>query len=377
MKRFMKVKAGFAMVFTLAVFAGCNFLQNSDDDSSCENYDDSSSENYEDSAFLGFENYPTGKQSSNGLLTLTNDTNTAVLAFTDSLYCGNYIGTIPAFSSIKVALDPGKFYCIVSVSKEAYLKDSSLAVQTSVLVYYSSIQAYTVSVSPENMTGSATWIFNNYTSYWVSVEKIDGSGETFAVIAPNAKLVRVPVQTNKNYDYRLVYKKQLKYNGNIIAVSNKTSSTENDTASFMNLTTFTTDLYGDATKDNSDLAPTVKFVNQTGKTLRVYNGQVQLTDTGINAEDYALASGVSAFFTGFEEGSRLCDLNVQNIAWSNRYYCTDSSTVLKNGYVYTIVVNSYKNSSYGSYSYGTASGDDVRLVWSVSKTSANAFYTEE
>ena len=378
MKRFVKVVSGAVLSFVILGFAGCSQIQNAADDYFSEKDDSSdyssSEEKVQTSIYSDFENYPLGKQSTNGLLTLTNDANTAVLVFTDSVCSQNYIGTIPALSSIKVSLNVGKFYSIVAVTKEAYEKDSALATQTSVLVYYSDVQAYSVSVSPENMTGSATWIFNNHTNYWVSVEKIDGSGETFAVIAPNAKLVRVPVQTNQNYDYRVVYKKQLKYNGNIIAVSNKTSSTENDTASFMNLTTFTTDLFGDATKDNSDLAPTVKFINQTGKTLRVYNGQVQLTDTGIQSEDYALPSGLSAFFTGFSEGAVLSDLNVRNVAWDRNYYCCDFNTTLENGKVYIITV--YTQKTYYGSSYNSSSNNQ-NLIWALQVSEANKFYTEE
>ena len=357
MKKITKILSGVMMGILLAGFSSCDLIQNLNGEE----------ESSGDSLYSDFENYPKGKENSKGLLTLTNDANTKVLVFTDSVSGENYVGTIEALSSINVALEPGKFYSIVSVTKEAYENNPELAVQTSILVYYSNIQAYTVSVAPENMTGTATWVFNNYTSYWASIEKIDGSGETYAVIAPNAKQVSVPVQTNKNYDYKVVYKKQLKYNGNIIAVSNKTSSTENDTASFMNLTTFTTDLYGDATKDNSDLAPTVKFVNQTGKTIRVYNGQVQLADTGISADDYTLASGLSAFFTGFVDGSKLSDLSIRNISWSKNYSCTNTSTVLKNGYVYTVVVS--KSSS-------NSSGDPV-LTWSVSRMAANNFYSRD
>ena len=356
MKIIRKILSVLMMGILLAGFNSCDLIQNM-------NGEDNSSG---DSLYSDFENYPKGKENPKGLLTLTNDANTNVLVFTDSVCGSNYVGSIEALSSITVSLEPGKFYSIVSVTKEAYEKNPELAVQASVLVYYSNVQAYSVSVAPENMSGTATWVFNNYTSYWASIEKIDSSGEIYAVIAPNAKQVSVPVQTNKNYDYRVVYKKQLKYNGNIIAVSNKTSSIENDTASFMNLTTFTTDLYGDATKDNSDLAPTVKFVNQTGKTIRVYNGQVQLADTGICADDYTLASGISAFFTGFEDGSRLTDLNIRNISWKKNYYC-NNSTVLKNGYVYTVVVS--KSSS--------SSANEPVLTWSVSKTAANNFYSRD
>ena len=368
MKRFNCLLACSVMVLMSVCFTGCSFMHNV--------FNKESDETGNEKIYKNFVNYPKGKQNSKGLLTLTNEANTAVLVFTDSVSGENYIGTIPSLSSINVALEPGKFYSIVTVSKTAYEKDQQLAVQASVLVYYSDIQAYTVSVAPENMTGSATWVFNNYTSYWVSVEKIDSSGEAYAVIAPQAKQVCVPVQTNRNYDYRVVYKKQLKYNGNIIAISNKTSCIENDTASFMNLTTFTTDLYGDATNDNSDLAPTIKFINQTGKTLRVYNGQVQLADNGICADDYTLASGISAFFTGFTEGTSLSNLNIRNVAWAGNYYCTDTSTKLQNGYVYIVTVRNSNSSSYGSSS-SSSSGNKVSLTWTVSKEQANRFYTEE
>ncbi|MBR4179823.1 MAG: hypothetical protein IKR45_03885 [Treponema sp.] len=362
MKRFNRLLTCSVMVAMLVGLSGCSFVDKI-----------TGKDPYADTVYQDFVNYPKGKQNSKGLLTLTNEANTSVLVFTDSVDGENYIGTIPSLSSINVMLEPGRFYSIVTVSKDAFEMDQDLAVQSSVLVYYSDIQAYTVSVSPENLTGSATWIFNNHTSYWVSVEKIDSSGEAYAVIAPMAKQVSVPVQTNRNYDYRVVYKKQLKYKGNIIAISNKTSCTENDTASFMNLTTFTTDLYGDATNDNSDLAPTVKFVNQTGKTLRVYNGQIQLTDTGITADDYTLASGVSAFFTGFTEGTSLSNLNIRNVAWNGNYYCTDTTTKLENGYVYIITVRS----SDGSYSGSGNSDNKSPVSWYVNKEPANHFYTEE
>lgn len=363
MKRFICLLKCSVMVLLLVDLASCSFVQNV--------FSQDSEETESESVYEDFVNYPKGKESAKGLLTLTNEANTAVLVFTDSVSGENYIGTIPSLSSINVALEAGKFYSIVTVSKDAYEMDQELAVQASVLVYYSDIQPYAVSVSPENMTGSATWIFNNHTNYWVSVEKIDSSGEAYAVIAPLAKQVCVPVQTNKNYDYRVVYKKQLKYNGNIIAISNKTSCVENDTASFMNLTTFTTDLYGDATNDNSDLAPTMKFINQTGKTLRVYNGQVQLSDTGICSDDYTLASGISAFFTGFTEGTSLSNLNIRNVAWSGNFYCSDTETKLQNGYVYIVTVRNSNSSS------STSSANKVSLTWTVSKQPANMFYTEE
>ena len=359
----MKAKQLFILAGALVAlaFAGCKNDSSSDDDDDTTTATTSTTGIYAD-----FYNYPTGKKSTTGLLKLTNEVNSAVLVFTDSVSASNYVCTIPALSSVQVALTAGKFYSIVAVTKSAYEEDQTLAAQSSVLAYYSSTQAYTVSVSPENLTGSATWIFNNNTNYWVSVEKTDNSGETYAVIAPNAKRVSVPVQTNTSYDYKVVYKKQLKYNGNVIAVSNKTAMEENDTASFLNITSFTTDLNGSATSDDSDLAPTVQFINNTGKTLRVYNGQVQLTDSGITSDDYTLATGITAFFSGFTGGTSATTLNVRSVAWTGALYC-DGTDTLQNGNVYTVTLTIASGS-------GTTS---PTLNWAITSTGASDFYTEE
>lgn len=315
--------------------------------------------------YADFYNYPTGKQNSSGTLTLKNQVNSKVLVFTDSVAPANYIGTIPALESIKVKLSAGKFYNIVAVQQAVYEEDPTLAAQTSKLAYYSDIQAYTVSVSPENLTGSATWIFNNNTNYWVSVEHVDNSGETFAVIAPNAKRVSVPVQTNNSYPYKIVYKKELKYNNMTIAVAEKTSMEENDEASFYNLTSFTTDLNGTASQEYDDLAPSVQFINNTGKTIRVYNGQIQLTDAGVSADDYTLATGVTAYFTAFTAETSSTSLNVRSVAWSGTKYCTESATFEK-GKVY--IVKAEANT-------GTDK-DTTPVLWTVSEKNASEFYTE-
>lgn len=315
--------------------------------------------------YKDFANYPQGKQDARGTLTLKNQVNSKVLVFTDSVSPSNYIATIPALESIKVKLNSGKFYNIVAVQQSVYEENPTLAVQTSKLAYYSDTQAYTVSVSPENLTGSATWIFNNNTNYWVSVEHVDNSGESYAVIAPNAKRVTIPVQTNASYPYKIVYKKELKYNNITIAVAEKTSMEENDEASFYNLTSFTTDLNGTAAEEYDDLAPTVQFINNTGKTIRVYNGQIQLSDAGSVSEDYTLASGLTAFFTSFTEGTNSTSLNIRSVAWNGSQTCSKSVS-FENGkvYVVTAAINTGKDKKTNP------------LVWTVSEKSAETFYSE-
>lgn len=315
--------------------------------------------------FKEFANYPLGKQNEEGTLTLKNQVNSKVLVFTDSVSPQNYIATISALESVKVKLSSGKFYNIVAVQQSVYEENPTLASQISKLVYYSDTQAYTVSVSPENLTGSATWIFNNNTNYWVSVEHVDNSGETYAVIAPNAKRVAIPVQKNNSYPYKLIYKKELKYNNMTIAVAEKTSMEENDEASFYNLTSFTTDLNGTAAQEYDDLAPTVQFINNTGKTVRVYNGQIQLSDAGSVTDDYTLASGITAFFTSFTEGSNSSALNVRSVAWNGNQSCS-KSLAFENGKVYVVTA-----------AVNTGSDKNTKpLVWTVTEKNAGDFYTE-
>ena len=285
-----------------------------------------------------FTNYPTGKQDATGLLTLKNQISDQILVFTDSVAPQNYIGTIPALEQIRVKLTPGKFYNIVTVSKSNYEANPTIASRTSKLTYYSDTQAYTVSVSADNLTGGATWIFNNNTNYWVSVEHTDNSGETYAVVAPNAKRVSIPVSKNRSYPYKLVYKKELRYQNNTIAVADKTDMRQNDEASFYENDSFTTDLNGDVTPNEwDDLAPTIKFINNSSKTVRVYNGQKQLTNAGIVTDDYTQAAGITAFFTDFVDRTRITGLSVRSVAWNGKQDCTET-TMLYNGKVYTVEI---------------------------------------
>ena len=329
------VFVGALICASLLVFAGCKQEENS---TLIGNVAE---------VYRNFYNYPNGRMNANGMLTLKNNVSSSVLVFTDSVSGENYIGTIPALSSIKVKLNAGKFYNIVAVQKSVYEENPILATQTSKLAYYSDIQAYTVGVSADNLTGSATWIFNNNTNYWASVENVNESGETYAVIAPNAKRVSIPVQTNTSYPYKIVYKKELKYNSTTIAVADKTSMAENDEASFYNLTRFETDLNGTATKEYDDLAPTIQFINNSGKTVRVYKGQIQLSDAGIAADDYTLAAGVTAYFTAYYEGEKSVTLsgtnsttlNVSSVAWTGKQNCTESF-IFEKGKVYIVIISS-------------------------------------
>lgn len=355
-------------IFALAIiglsFTSCFFFPRDNNSGNGNSNGNGNTNNEIPEIYKDFYNYPTGKQNETGTLTLKNLVNSSVLVFTDSVAPANYIGTIPALSSIKVKLTAGKFYNIVAVQKSVYETNPELASQTNKLAYYSDIQAYSISVSPENLTGGATWIFNNNTNYWVSIENVNNSNDIYAVISPNAKRVSIPVQKNTSYAYKVVYRKELKYNNVVIAAAEKTSMEENDEASFYNLDSFTTDLNGVATADGyADLAPTVQFINNSGKTLRVYNGQVQLSDAGISADDYTLANGVTAYFAAFTAGTDSTALNIRSVAWKGNPKCTENVT-FEAGKVYIVKVTENK-------------GEDKEtnpVIWTVETKGAEQFY---
>ena len=172
--------------------------------------------------YKDFYNYPDGRKSASGTLTLRNNLGYSVLCFTDSVSPANYIGTVPSTGEIKVKLADESFYHIVTVSKEMYEQNQQSAAQNSTLTYYSNTQAYSVQVAAENMVGGATWIFDNNTSYWVSIESVDNSEIRYAVLKPNAKRVSIPVAKNNSYDYKVVYYKELKYGDKILGITEKT-----------------------------------------------------------------------------------------------------------------------------------------------------------
>jgi len=145
----------------------------------------------DEAGYEEFYNYPDGRANGNGTLTISNSVASPVLLFTSDVAPGNYIGTVGSLSSVKVKLPEEKFYTIVAVDKANWEEKGAQAAQYSELTYYSNTQGYSITVSPDNLSGAGQWIINNYTNYWVALKKSDLSSN-FAVVAPTAKRVIVP-----------------------------------------------------------------------------------------------------------------------------------------------------------------------------------------
>ena len=289
--------------------------------------------------YEGFYNYPDGRKSPSGMLEITNSANSVVLLFTDSVAPANYIGTVDKLSSIKVQLPEQKFYTIVAVDKKIWEEKSDQASQFSDLTYYSNTQPYSMSVRPSDTYGGGEWIINNNTNYWVSFKKSDQSGVVYAVAAPNAKRVKVPVQFNVTYDYIPHFYKELKYNGLVIAlvesdVLNKADTVYTDESGPQ----FNTDIGGNLVPASQNLKPAIFLTNSSDKTVRVFTGANNQLSNGMVGVDFALVGGRSQLFTGMEVGINTNSVNFSSIAWTNRVYVTQDVVMQKNK-VYRIVLN--------------------------------------
>jgi hypothetical protein len=340
----LPLPSALALVFAVMISA-CNLFGGSDkDDDPTPPVTPATEEGFED-----FYNYPSGRADSTGTLTIGNNVASPVLLFTSDVSPANYIGTVGSLSSVKVKLPEQKFYTIVAVDKANWQEKGAQAAQYSELTYYSNTQGYSITVSPDNMSGAGQWIINNYTTYWVALKKSDLSAN-YAVVAPNAKRVIVPIQIGANYDYVPHYFKELKYDGRVIALIESDQQAEADTATTTETrTSFTTNLGQGATAlPTTDLKPAIYFTNSSDKTVRVYVGsQNQLSATGVSGTDFALVSGATQMFTsGIDEGVHTNTINFNSTAWAQNKFVSQDVVMQKNK-VYRIVLNG-PNQSYST-----------------------------
>jgi hypothetical protein len=319
------------------VFFSC---VNSFNGNSAGNNDDEENSNIPP-LYKEFYEYPGGRTDSNGTLTIRNAVNTKVLLFTDSVSSANYIGTVEGLNSVKVKLQVEKFYTVVAVDKANYEEKGEQAYQFSGLTYYSNLQPYSMSVSPSSLFGAGTWILANHSNCWVALQKADGSGDNWAVLAPGALRTTIPIPIGTTFDYVPHYYKELKYNGKVIALVEYDDVSQSDTvATSTENPRFNTSIAKDITPPSSNLKPAVFLSNNCDKTVRVYMGQNnQLSPSGTVGDDYAMASGWTAMITsGIEAVTNTKSINFDSIGWGSRVY-VDEDKVMRNAHVYRIVLS--------------------------------------
>jgi len=339
-----KILAKF-LVLTLVVFVfatSCQVNVNPKDDP-----DDPKNKPAIPAPYTDFYNYPTGRADATGTLRIKSNNNATVLLFTSDVTPANYIGTVSNLDSIKVKLDTQKFWTIVAVDKKTWEEKKDQAERVSALTYYSNIQPYELTLSPGNTAGGGTWIINNPTNYWVALQKTDGSGEVYAVAAPRTQRVRVPIQLNTNIPYVPHFYKELKYEGQVIALSEYDDTRQGDILRVTSQNpTFTTDISKDITPPSANIKPAIFVSNSSDKTVQVYSGaQKQLSNGGgIPGEDFAVVSGVPEIFTGLTAGDNVRAINFSAL-YQDRFYVTQDMA-MQNNKVYKIFLE-------GSFTGGT------------------------
>jgi hypothetical protein len=251
-------------------------------------------------AYKGFYNDPTGRQKSTGTLQIRNTVAAPVLLFTSEVDPDNYIGTVGSLSSINVGLASEKFYTIVAVKKSEYEEKGNQAAQFSDLTYYSNTQPYSLAIQASEMGGAGQWIITNNTDYWVSFMKSDQSGAVYAVAAPRATRIIIPVAFNRSYDFIPHFYRQLKYNGNIVAlVEFDDPAQQNTVFTDAEVPNNRTTIGGSGNiNPTGDIKPSVLFTNSSDKNVRIYLGHNnQLTNGGMVGADFVVVSGRTFMFT--------------------------------------------------------------------------------
>jgi hypothetical protein len=298
--------------------------------------------------YESFYNYPNGRTDQNSFLTIRNEANSRALLFTDSVSPSNYIGTVESLNSVKVKLPEEKFYTIVAVDKTNYEEKKEQAYQFSSLTYYSNSQPYSINISPKSLSGAGTWILANLSNYWIAMQKADGSGDNWAVLAPNTLRATIPIPIGTNIDYVPHYYRELKYNGKVISLLEYDVVSQADTvATSAENPTFNTSIAKNISPPSVNLKPAVLLTNNSDKTVRVYMGQNnQLSPSGTAGEDYAMASGWTAMITRrIEAGTDIASLNFESISWDSRLYVSENR-VMRNNHVYRIVLAGNQTDGY-------------------------------
>jgi hypothetical protein len=277
---------GLAMALVLGLVGCDNGTTDKDDDTPA--------------AYKGFYNYPAGREKSGGTLQIRNTVAAPVLLFTSEVAADNYIGTVGSLSSINVVLSAEKFYTIVAVKKSEYEANGNEAAQFSDLTYFSNTQPYSLAIQASEMGGAGQWIITNNTDYWVSFMKSDQSGTVYAVAAPRATRIIIPVAFGVTYDFIPHFYRQLKYQGNIVALVEFDDATQSNTVyTDKDYPNNRTTIGGTSNiNPTGEIKPSVLFTNSSDKNVRIYLGQNnQLTNGGMVGSDFVVVSGRTFMFT--------------------------------------------------------------------------------
>ena len=347
--------AGAALSF--GIFAGCDNGSGGDEDNGGGT----------PAVYNGFYNYPLGRRDLNGRLTIKNNSNTEVLLFDGKVEKDCYLGTVSALSSANLKLSEEKFYSIVAVEKSSYEEKAAQASQTSYFTYYSNTTPYQVDVSVSGTSGTATWMINNPTNFWVRFANISGTAQNYAVVAPKALRVAVPIQPDTAYDYRVYFTKEISFNGKVIATVDTTDPALSNTAVATSANNYQYNtLVGTDFNPSNNVKPSILIKNNTtDRSVYVRKGNVQLNNGVSSVEGLPVIAGTSQIYVGLEVGDNLNTINFENVGWTDSKLgnlWVEDDIVMEAGKVYTITL--------------TGSLQDRKAVVSAEPEDASTYFDE-
>lgn len=295
--------------------------------------------------YNGFFNYPEGRVDQNGKLTIQNQAASDVLLFNGSVTAENYLGTVGSLGTVTLKMPEEKFYSIVAVEKKNYEEKAAQAGQTSYFTYYSNLLINKLNVTTTTTSGTGTWLISNPTSYWVSFTSGDGA-QNYAVVAPGALRVAVPIEVNKNYNFKAFFTKEVTFNGKVIATVETTDTDLYDTAvaKESNNYQFNTTIGSGNLNPSTTLKPSILVKNNLARgSVYANKSTIQLTN-GANTVDGGLAviAGESQLYVGLEAGDNINTINFENMAWTagghGNLYVTED-IIMEVGKLYIITLS--------------------------------------
>ncbi|MBD5441967.1 MAG: hypothetical protein HDR34_00945 [Treponema sp.] len=334
-----RIKWNFALVLlagaalSFGIFAGCDNGSSGDEDNG----------DVIPAVYNGFYNYPLGRVDQNGRLSIKNNSNAEVLLFDGKVEKDCYLGTVNALSNTTLKLSEEKFYSIVAVEKSNYEEKAAQASQTSYFTYYSNTTPYQVDVSVSGTSGTATWMINNPTNFWVRFVSVSGTAQNYAVVAPKALRVAVPIQPDTAYDYRVYFTKEITFNGKVIATVDTTDPALSNTAVATSSNNFQYNtLVGTDFNPSNNVKPSILIKNNTtDRSVYVRKSNVQLNNGVSSVEGLPVIAGTSQIYVGLEVGDNLNTINFENVGWTDSKLgnlWVEDDIVMEAGKVYTITL---------------------------------------
>ncbi|MDR1986176.1 MAG: hypothetical protein LBP88_04285 [Treponema sp.] len=138
--------------------------------------------------------------------------------------------------------------------------------------------------------------------------------QNYAVIAPNAERVSIPINMDTAYDYYVYFSKELKYNGKTVALVEATDRSQANTAQVTDTNPVYTTTINSSNVPTNTVKPAVMVKNNSAKSVRVYYSNQQKTNSTAGG-DFVISSGASQLVSGFEINDNTNVINFSALAW--------------------------------------------------------------